>query len=113
MAITFVEVPAVVSDTASSSSVDIDGTPSGRSGTSQSSFSSRDEAASGPTVTDPSVVVGMACRLPGATNTSQLWKVLEEKRDLQRKMPEDRFNVDNFFHPLGANKGTVWSRIPH
>jgi hypothetical protein len=56
---------------------------------------------------DPSVIVGMACRFPGANNTSQLWEALAQKKDLQRKMPEDRFNVDAFYHPLGTNKGTV------
>lgn len=59
-------------------------------------------------VIDPTVIVGIACRVPGATNTSQLWNVLAEKRDLQRKIPEDRFNVDAFYHPQGSNKGTVF-----
>jgi acyl transferase domain-containing protein len=63
-------------------------------------------------VIDPTVIVGMACRVPGATNTSQLWDVLAEKRDLQRKIPEDRFNVDAFYHPQGSNKGTVSIIIP-
>ncbi|KAL8720894.1 MAG: hypothetical protein Q9225_002312 [Loekoesia sp. 1 TL-2023] len=58
-------------------------------------------------VTDPSVIVGMACRFPGATNTDQLWRVLVDKLDLQRKMPSDRFNVDAFHHPQGTNKGTT------
>ena len=60
---------------------------------------------------DPSVIVGMACRFPGATNTSQLWRVLAEKRDLQKKIPSNRFNVDMFHHPQGANKGTVSRNI--
>jgi acyl transferase domain-containing protein len=68
---------------------------------------SNDEISLEPTVADPSVIVGMACRVPGATNPSQLWSVLAEKKDLQRKIPEDRFNVDAFYHPRGANKGTV------
>ncbi|KAL3426470.1 beta-ketoacyl synthase domain-containing protein [Phlyctema vagabunda] len=56
---------------------------------------------------DPSVVVGMACRVPGATNTRDLWKNLAEKKDLRGKMPTDRFNVDAFYHPEGSNKGTT------
>ena len=59
------------------------------------------------TVADPSVIVGMAARVPGASNISQLWKILAEKRDLQRKIPEDRFNVDAYYHPNSSNKGTV------
>ena len=56
---------------------------------------------------DPAAIVGLACRVPGAQNPSQLWKLVEEQRDVQRKMPEDRFNVDAFYHPDGTNKGTV------
>ncbi|KAF9884576.1 hypothetical protein FE257_001460 [Aspergillus nanangensis] len=57
--------------------------------------------------TNPSVIVGMACRVPGASNPSQLWNNLAEQKDLRRKMPEDRFHVDAFYHPLGTNKGTA------
>lgn len=56
---------------------------------------------------DPSVIVGLACRVPGANNPSQLWDAIAEQKDLRRKMPDDRFNVDNFYHPDGTNKGTV------
>ncbi len=52
-------------------------------------------------------IVGMACRLPGANNPSQLWDNIVQKKDLQRKVPIERFNVDSFYHPDGANKGTV------
>ena len=60
-------------------------------------------------ITAPSSVgiVGMACRLPGADNPSQLWENIILQKDLQRKMPSDRFNIDAFYHPNGANKGTV------
>lgn len=56
---------------------------------------------------DPSVIVGLACRVPGAKNPTQLWDAIVEQKDLRRKMPDDRFNVDNFYHPNGTNKGTV------
>ncbi|KFY44312.1 hypothetical protein V494_01542 [Pseudogymnoascus sp. VKM F-4513 (FW-928)] len=56
---------------------------------------------------DPSVVVGLACRVPGAANPSQLWKNIQEKKDIQKKMPADRFNVDTFYHPDGTHKGTT------
>lgn len=52
-------------------------------------------------------IVGMACRLPGANDPSQLWENLLDQKDVQGKMPEDRFNVDAFYHPDGTNKGTV------
>lgn len=63
-----------------------------------------------PLTVDPSVIVGMAFRFPGATNMSQLWDNLSTKKDLLRKMPKDRFNVEAFYHPLGANKGTTNAR---
>jgi hypothetical protein len=56
---------------------------------------------------DPCVIVGAACRVPGATNTHELWNMLENQKDLQRKMPADRYNAEAFYHPEGTNKGTV------
>ncbi|CAI7643289.1 unnamed protein product [Penicillium glandicola] len=59
---------------------------------------------------DPAVIVGMACRVPGASSPSALWNLIEQQRDVQRKMPENRFNVDSFYHPDGKNKGTTNAR---
>ena len=81
--------------------------PSGVESTNSSLDTDKDEPMPGSAAADPSVIVGMACRVPGATNTSQLWNVLVEQQDLQKKMPEDRFNVDAYYHPQGMNKGTV------
>lgn len=53
------------------------------------------------------VVVGMACRVPGANSPEKMWDNLVAKRDLLRKLPKERFNIDAFYHPNGANKGTV------
>ncbi|KAJ6780946.1 hypothetical protein PWT90_05373 [Aphanocladium album] len=55
---------------------------------------------------DRPCVVGMACRVPGATSPSTLWDNLINKNDVQRKMPADRFNVDAFYHPNGETKGS-------
>lgn len=57
------------------------------------------------TAGDPSAIVGLACRVPGATNPAKLWENILLQRDLQKKMPADRFNVDNFYHPDGTRKG--------
>lgn len=56
---------------------------------------------------DPTAIVGLACRLPGAQSSSKLWENILEQKDLQSKIPADRFTVDKFYHPNGANKGTV------
>ena len=57
--------------------------------------------------TDPVAIVGLACRAAGASSPSKLWDLIVSQRDVQRKMPSDRFNVDAFYHPTGANKGTT------
>ena len=69
--------------------------------------SSNLSAPSSTAVDDPAVIVGLACRVPGAQNPSGLWDLINEQRDVRRKIPEDRFNVDAFYHPDGTNKGTV------
>lgn len=56
---------------------------------------------------DPTAIIGLACRVPGAQNSSKLWENIMEQKDLQKKIPSDRFNVDAFYHPNGANKSTV------
>ncbi|KAF9892282.1 hypothetical protein FE257_002059 [Aspergillus nanangensis] len=56
---------------------------------------------------DPSVIVGMACRVPGTNNPSKLWDNIVEKKDTWRRMPKERFNVDAFYHPESSNKGTM------
>ncbi|KAH8777320.1 hypothetical protein F5883DRAFT_639404 [Diaporthe sp. PMI_573] len=55
------------------------------------------------------VICGMACRVPGANNPSQLWENLINKKDVQRQVPDERhrFNVDTWYHPNHANKGTI------
>ena len=64
-------------------------------------------ASTPPPLDDPSVIIGLACRVPGSQSPSQLWENIIAQKDLQKKMPEDRFLVDNFFNTDGANKGTV------
>ncbi|PWN50534.1 hypothetical protein IE53DRAFT_395262 [Violaceomyces palustris] len=56
---------------------------------------------------DAIAVVGISCRAPGASSPEQLWQNILAKKDLQSKMPSDRFNVDAFYHPNGLNKGTT------
>lgn len=58
-------------------------------------------------------IIGMACRVPGAKNVHEFWQLMKEPRDLRRKMPADRFNVDGFYHPNGKNKGTVYLFSPN
>ncbi|RAK95330.1 lovastatin nonaketide synthase [Aspergillus ibericus CBS 121593] len=56
---------------------------------------------------NPAVLVGYACRVAGADRPSKLWDNIVEQKDVRCKMPANRFNVDNFFHPDGTHKGTT------
>ncbi|KAM3423645.1 hypothetical protein BST61_g1065 [Cercospora zeina] len=55
---------------------------------------------------EPIAVVGVGCRFPGGCNTpSKLWELICEQRDIQSKIPADRFNVDAFFDEDGSKPG--------
>ncbi|TKY86834.1 hypothetical protein EX895_004475 [Sporisorium graminicola] len=56
---------------------------------------------------DTLAVLGYALRVPGATSPSKLWDNIAAKRDLQQRMPANRYNVDRFFHPRAENKGST------
>jgi len=56
----------------------------------------------------PIAVVGMSCRFAGdATDPQALWKMCAEGRSGWSKIPEDRFNLDAFYHPNGQKLDTV------
>lgn len=52
-------------------------------------------------------VVGMACRLPGATSRQQLWSLLTEKRDAVTLIPEDRWDAESLYDPELRRPGTM------
>lgn len=55
---------------------------------------------------EPIAVVGTGCRFPGgASSPSKLWEILEKPRDLLKKVPAERFDVDSFYHPDGSFHG--------
>jgi acyl transferase domain-containing protein len=58
-------------------------------------------------VEDLAGVIGFACRVPGAASPRELWKAIDEQKDLRSEIPKDRFNVDAFYHPVGSMKGRV------
>ncbi len=51
-------------------------------------------------VSSPEIyVVGRACRLPGAINTSEFWRNLKAGRASIREIGADRWDVSHFHHP--------------
>ena len=55
---------------------------------------------------EPIAIIGSGCRFPGGADTpSKLWEILKNPRDLSTKIPNQRFNVDAFYHPDGSYHG--------
>ena len=63
---------------------------------------------------DDIAVIGMGCRFPGdAKSPAEFYDMLLKKRSGWREVPEDRFNVDSFWHPSYERHGTVVCRGGH
>jgi len=45
----------------------------------------------------PIAIIGIACRYAGAQGPDQLWEILRQGRDMVRKVPADRFDVDALY----------------
>ncbi|TVY50432.1 Polyketide synthase-nonribosomal peptide synthetase [Lachnellula cervina] len=61
-----------------------------------------------PRKLEPIAIIGTGCRFPGGANSpSKLWDLLREPRDLAKRIPHDRFNIDAFYHPDGSHFGTT------
>lgn len=52
-------------------------------------------------------IVGMSVRLPGSETLEELWKVLEDGRDLHEKIRPDRFDVDTHCDTTGKTNNTT------
>ena len=47
-------------------------------------------------------IVGMACRMPGGANDTELfWELLEQGRDTHTTVPADRFDLKTHYDPTG------------
>ncbi|MFI6099318.1 SDR family NAD(P)-dependent oxidoreductase [Lentzea sp. NPDC051213] len=76
--------------------------------------STSDEAEIAPTVdtSDPVVIVGMACRLPGDVRSPEdLWRLLMDEGDAISGFPTDRgWRVEDLYDPDGTRAGTSYVR---
>ncbi|KAI1747778.1 hypothetical protein F4782DRAFT_551542 [Xylaria castorea] len=78
--------------------------PSSRSRTPPNEFAAEQN---GP---EPIAIVGMACRLPGQSDTpADFWEMLVQQRSGYSEPPSSRFNIDGF-HSEKANTGSLGPR---
>ena len=62
----------------------------------------------------PIAVTGMGVRFPGdATDVERFWNFLAQGRSAVSEVPEDRFNVDAYYHPYSARQGSIKTRRGH
>jgi phthiocerol/phenolphthiocerol synthesis type-I polyketide synthase C len=60
--------------------------------------------------TFPIAVVGLACRFPGAADVAEFWSLLEAGKDAVTEIPDDRWDVDAYYHPDPAKPGKMYTR---
>ncbi|MDD4868257.1 MAG: SDR family NAD(P)-dependent oxidoreductase, partial [Mycobacterium sp.] len=69
-------------------------------------------AASGAGRTDePIAIVAVACRFPGAPDPEAFWELLSGGVDAIREVPDDRFDIDEFYDPDPETPGKIYSRF--
>ncbi len=55
-------------------------------------------------------IIGYAARFPGAADADEFWDVLSQGRDAVSEVPQDRWDVDEFFDPEPGAPGKVVTR---
>lgn len=60
---------------------------------------------------EPIAIVAVACRFPGAPNPEAFWEVLSGGVDAIREVPEDRFDIDEFYDPDPDTAGKTYTRF--
>ena len=54
-------------------------------------------------------IIGAACRLPGASNEGEFWRLLDEGRCAVGALPEGRWRAERYFHPRVSEPGFSYS----
>lgn len=62
-----------------------------------------------PIVKRPIAIVGMACRLPGADNLREYWRLLAQGSDAVSDMPDDRLDRELYFNSEKGLRGRTYS----
>jgi acyl transferase domain-containing protein/NADPH:quinone reductase-like Zn-dependent oxidoreductase/thioesterase domain-containing protein/nucleoside-diphosphate-sugar epimerase len=56
---------------------------------------------------EPIAIIGMACRFPGAPTLQDYWSLIRDGRSAVCEVPNDRWNVDEFYDPTGEMAGKM------
>ena len=59
---------------------------------------------------EPIAIIGVACRFPGSPDPDAYWQVLSGGIDAIREIPEDRFDIDQFYDPDQQTPGKIYTR---
>ena len=58
---------------------------------------------------EPLAVIGMSCRLPGGVNSpEEFWQLLVDKKDAITDIPQDRWNLQDYFDEDPAEPGKLY-----
>ena len=60
--------------------------------------------------TEPIAIVGAGCRFPGATNLNAYWRLLREGRDEIKDIPNDRWNINEYYDADPSKPGKIYTR---
>ncbi|MDT5299408.1 MAG: hypothetical protein QOG79_2650, partial [Mycobacterium sp.] len=60
---------------------------------------------------EPIAIVAVSCRFPGAPDPEAFWDVLAGGVDAIREVPEDRFDIDEFYDPDPEARGKTYTRF--
>ncbi|KUI44755.1 polyketide synthase [Mycobacterium sp. GA-1199] len=59
---------------------------------------------------EPIAVVAVSCRFPAAPDPEAFWELLSGGVDAIREVPEDRYDIDEFYDPDPEAPGKIYSR---
>ncbi|MCV7368908.1 polyketide synthase [Mycolicibacterium duvalii] len=60
---------------------------------------------------EPIAIVAVSCRFPGAPDPEAFWDLLAGGVDAIREVPEDRFDIDEFYDPDPDSPGKTYTRF--
>lgn len=73
-----------------------------------------------PTNNQSIAVIGLSCRFPQANTPKELWQLLFDGKSVIDKVPSERWNIDDYYHPdketpgkTNQNQGAFLKNIHH